>query len=69
MKVGALRELIEFTCPFCGRRCVYGTTDEPEDVAEEVVSHTIPTCRTYERNEGIDFIQACIREKKKDEPN
>lgn len=64
-QVLATTEEIEFDCPFCNLPCVLASVDGQDDI----VSHVMPTCRTYDRNTGIDYIEACILEHKKNEPN
>lgn len=56
---------VEFECPFCGRQCLYGSTD----TMGEVVSHILPSCRVYNENDGTGYLYACLKEIKKHAPN
>lgn len=53
-----------FSCPFCGRSASYGRAN-----GLFVVAHHLPTCRKFDELEGNDYLQACISEMAKKEPN
>lgn len=69
MKAGdkiILKDPIAFDCPFCGQSCEYGVL-EPEDL--DTVTHKMPACRQYLKLDGLEFLTACVKERKKNGPN
>jgi hypothetical protein len=57
---------IEFPCPFCRRVVMYG---KMADTDFSVVTHAWPMCAKFELADGDEFVQACVSELSKTQPN
>lgn len=66
----SLHDPVEFDCPFCGLSATCGSGFNDEDRESVlIVAHEMPPCPQYTRLKPEAYLQVCIQEKKKHEPN
>jgi len=61
-----MRDSTAFVCPFCKKKCVYGTVVGSGD---SMLSHMQPACKKFLELPIPEFMRACAREYKKTAPS
>lgn len=61
-----LAEEFAFACPFCQKRVAYAKLAGTD---HHTVSHALPMCATYRVLDGTEYLEECLREICRYEPN